>query len=139
MKKHANHKPTPREPEIPFKTLLDKIDQMDLTRTITNNHKRLYEVHQSTSNQQIDINQVSDLCSNTYNLSQSNLDQLEDAVCNVLNGINNTYDKKISKADQSLHYSAVIVVHRVIPKVDVSKDYRENNNVNHEKDHSTVT
>ena len=51
-KKRANHKPTPREPEIPFKTLLDKIDQMDLTRTITNNHKRLYEVNQSTSNQQ---------------------------------------------------------------------------------------
>ena len=49
LKKHANHKPTPREPEIPFKTLLDKIDQMDLTRTITNNHKRLYEVNQSIS------------------------------------------------------------------------------------------
>ena len=40
-KKPANHKPTPREIEMPFKTLLDKIDQMDLTRTITNNHKRL--------------------------------------------------------------------------------------------------
>ena len=38
-KKHANHKQTPREPEMPFKTLVDKIDQMDLTRTITNNHK----------------------------------------------------------------------------------------------------
>ena len=47
--------------------------------------------------------------------------------------------KKISKADQSLHYSAVIVVHTVIPKVDVSKDHRENNKINHEKDHSTVT
>ena len=32
MKKHANHKQTPREPEMPFKTLVDKIDQMDLTR-----------------------------------------------------------------------------------------------------------
>ena len=74
LKKHANHKPTPREPEIPFKTLLDKMDEMDLTRTITNNHKRLYEINQSTSNQQIDINQISDICSNTDNLNQSNLD-----------------------------------------------------------------
>ena len=39
LKKHANHKQTPREPEMPFKALVDKIDQMDLTRTITNNHK----------------------------------------------------------------------------------------------------
>ena len=90
---------------------------MDLTRTITNNHKRLYEVNQSTNNQQIDINQISDICSNTDNLNQSNLDQFEDAVCNVLNGINNT--QTISNADQSLHYSAVIVVHTVIPMVDV--------------------
>ena len=67
---------------------------MDLTRTITNNHKRLNEVNQSTSNQQIDINQISDICSKTDNLNQSNLDQFEDAVCNVLNGINNTYDSK---------------------------------------------
>ena len=94
LKKHTNHKPTPREPEIPFKTLLEKIDQMDLTRTITNNHKRLYEVNQSTSNQQIDNNQISDICSITDNLNQNNLDQFEDAVCNVVNGINNTYDRK---------------------------------------------
>ena len=94
LKKHANHKPTPREPQMPFKILLDKIDQMDLTRTVTNNHKRLYEVIQSTSNQLIDINQTSDICSNTVNLNQNNLDQVEDAVCNVLNGINNTYDRK---------------------------------------------
>ena len=40
LKKHANHKQTPREPEMPFKTLVDKIDQMDSTRTIKNNHKR---------------------------------------------------------------------------------------------------
>ena len=31
LKKRANHQPTPRDPEMPFKTLLDKIDQMDLT------------------------------------------------------------------------------------------------------------
>ena len=36
LKKHANHKQTPREPEMPFKALVEKIDQMDLTRTITN-------------------------------------------------------------------------------------------------------
>ena len=40
LKKHANHKQTPREPEMPFKTLVDKIDHMDLTRTITSNHKK---------------------------------------------------------------------------------------------------
>ena len=78
---------------MPFKTLLEKIDQMDLSRTFTNNHKRLYEVNQSTSNQQIDINQISAIFSNTDNLNQSNLDQFEDAVCNVLNGINNTYGR----------------------------------------------
>ena len=39
LKRHANHKQTPKEPELPFKTLVDKIDQMDLTRTITNNRK----------------------------------------------------------------------------------------------------
>ena len=38
LKKHANNKQTPREFEMPFKTLVEKIDQMDLTRTITNNH-----------------------------------------------------------------------------------------------------
>ena len=58
-----------REPKMPFKTLVDKIDQMDLTRTITNNHKILYEVNQSTSNQQIDINQISEICNNTDKLN----------------------------------------------------------------------
>ena len=50
LKKHASHKQTPREPKMPFKTLVDKIDQMDLTRTITNNLKRLLEVNESTTN-----------------------------------------------------------------------------------------
>ena len=93
LRKHANHKQTPREPEMPFKTLVDKIDQMDLTRTITNNHKRLYELNENTSNQQIDINQISETCNNTDNLNQNNLDQFGNAVCNILNGINNTYDR----------------------------------------------
>ena len=75
LKKHANHKQTPREPEMPIKTLVEKLDQMDLTRTITNNHKRLYEVNQSTSNQQIDINQIPEICNNTDNLIKDNLDQ----------------------------------------------------------------
>ena len=38
---------------MPSKTLLGKIDQMDLTRTITNNHKRLYEVNESSSTKTI--------------------------------------------------------------------------------------
>ena len=71
-----------------------KKNQMNLTRTITNNHKQFYEVNQSTSNQQIDINQISEICNNRDNLNQNNIDQFEDAVCNVLNGIINTYDRK---------------------------------------------
>ena len=94
LKKHAHHKQTPIEPEMPFKTLVEKTDQMDLTRTITHNHKRLYEVNQSISNQQIDINQISEICNNTDNLIQDNLDQFENAVWIVQNGINNTYDRK---------------------------------------------
>ena len=57
LKKHANHKQTPREPEMPFKTLVDKIDQMDLTRIITNNHKPLYVIIESTTNINEDIQQ----------------------------------------------------------------------------------
>ena len=67
---------------------------MELTRTITNNYKQLYEVNQSTINQQIYINQISEICNNRDNLNQNNIDQFEDAVCNVLNGIINTYDRK---------------------------------------------
>ena len=94
LKKHANHKQTPREPEMPFKTLVEKIDQMDLTRTITNNHKRLYEVNQSTSNINEDLKQMNIACNNINELNQNDLEQFEGTICNVLNGINNTYDKK---------------------------------------------
>ena len=94
LKKHANHKQTPREPEMPFKTLVEKIDQMDLTRTITNNHKRLYEVNQSTTNINEDLKQMNIACNNINVLNQNDLEQFEGAICNVLNGINNTYDKK---------------------------------------------
>ena len=90
LKKHANHKQTPREPEMPFKTLVDKIDQMNLTRTITNNYKRLYEVNQSTSYINEDIKQMSIACSNINELNQNDLEQFEGTICNVLNGINNT-------------------------------------------------
>ena len=88
--KHANHKQTPREPEMPFKTLVDKIDQMNLTRTITNNHKRLYEVNQTTSNIHEDLKQMNAACSNINDLNQNDLKQLEGTICNVLNGVNNT-------------------------------------------------
>ena len=94
LKKHANHKQTPREPEMPFKTLVDKIDQMDLTRTITNNHKRLYEVNQTTSNINEDLKQMNAACNNIKDLNQNDLEQFEGTICNVLNGINNTYDRK---------------------------------------------
>ena len=92
LKKHANHKQTPREPEIPFKALVDKIDQMDLTRTITNNHKRLYEINQTTNNINDDLKQINIACIN--DLKQNDLEQFEGTICNVLNGINNTYDRK---------------------------------------------
>ena len=94
LKKHANHKQIPREPEMPFKTLVEQIDQMDLTRTITNNHKRLYEVNQSTTNINEDLKQMNIACNNINELNQNDLEQFEGTICNVLNGINNTYDKK---------------------------------------------
>ena len=94
LKKHAIHKQTPREPEMPFKTLADKIDQMDLTRTITNNHKRLYEVNQTTTNINEDLKQMNIACNNINDFNQNDLEQFEGTICNVLNGINNTYDRK---------------------------------------------
>ena len=94
LKKHANHKQTPREPEMPFKTLVDKIDQMYLTRTITNNHKRLYGMNQTTTNISEDLKQMDIACNNINDLNQNDLEQFEGTICNVLNGINNTYDRK---------------------------------------------
>ena len=93
LKKHANHKQTPREPEMPYKTLVDKIDQMDLTRTITNNHKRLYEVNQSTTSI-IVLQQMNAACNNINDLNQNDLEQFEGPICNVRNGIHNIYDRK---------------------------------------------
>ena len=94
LKRHANHKQTPREPEMPFKALVDKIDQMDLTRTITNNHKRLYKANQTTANINEDRKQMNIACNNLNDLNQNNLEQFEGTICNVLNGIKNTYERK---------------------------------------------
>ena len=125
LKKHANHKQTPREPEMPFKALVDKIDQMDLTRTITNNHKRLYEVNQTTTNINEDLKQMNIACNNKNDLNQNDLEQIEGTICNVLNGINKTYEKKTLKEDQRLHYFAVIAVHTVTQKEHALKDPEE--------------
>ena len=94
LKKHLNHKQTLREPEMPFKALVDKIDQMDLKRTITNNHKRLYETNQTTNNINDDLKQMNIACNNINDLNQNDLEQFEGTICNVLKGINNTYDRK---------------------------------------------
>ena len=84
LKKHANHKQTPREPETPFKALVDRIDQMDLTKTITNNHKRLYEINQTTNNINDDLKQMNIACNNINDLNQNDLEQFEGTICNVL-------------------------------------------------------
>ena len=67
---------------------------MDLTRTITNNHKRLFEFNQTTTNISEDLKQMNVACNNINDLNQNDLEQFEGAICNVLNGINNTYDRK---------------------------------------------
>ena len=110
---------------MPFKALVDKKDQMDLTRTITSNHKRLYEINQTTNNINDDLKKMNIACNNINDLNQNDLEQFEGTICNVLNGINNTYDKKTLKEYQNLHYFAVIVVHTVTQKADVLKDQDE--------------
>ena len=79
---------------MPIKTLVDKIAQMDLTRTITNIHKRLYEVNESLTNISEELQQMNAACYNIINLNQKDLELFEGTICNVLNGINNTYDRK---------------------------------------------
>ena len=59
---------------MPFKTYVDKIDQMDLTRTITNNHKRLYEVNGSTTNNNEEVQQMNAACNNFINFNQNDLE-----------------------------------------------------------------
>ena len=41
-----------------------------------------------------DIKQMNIACNNINELNQNDLEQFEGTICNVLNGINNTYDKK---------------------------------------------
>ena len=91
LEKHANLKQTPRESEMPFKTLVDRIGQMDLTRKITKNHKRLYEVNQNTTNISEDLKQMNVASNNKNDLNPNDLEQFEGTICNVQNGINNTY------------------------------------------------
>ena len=67
---------------------------MDLTRTITNNHKRLYEVNQTTTNINEDLKQTNVASNNINAPNQNDIEQFEQTICNVLNGINNTYDRK---------------------------------------------
>ena len=138
-KKHASHKQTPREPEMPLKTLVDKIDQMDLTRTITNNRKRLYEVNQTTSNINEDLKQMNAACNNINDLNQNDLEHFEETICNVFNGINNTYDRKNLKEDQSFHYFAGIAVHTHTQKADALKDHDEKALHDQKKSHSLDT
>ena len=75
---------------------------MDLTRTITNNHKRLYEINQTTNNINDDLKQLNIACKNINDLNQNDLEQFEGTICNVLNGINNTYDRKNFKGRPKL-------------------------------------
>ena len=138
-KKHASHKQTPREPEMPLKTLVDKIDQMDLTRTITNNQKRLYEVNQTTSNINEDLKQMNAACNNINDLNQNDLEHFEETICNVFNGINNTYDRKNLKEDRSFHYFAGIAGHTHTQKADALKDHDKKALHDQKKSHSLDT
>ena len=65
---------------------------MDLMRTITNNHKKLYEVNESTTNINEVLQQMNVACNNSSSLND--LEKLEGTIYNVQKGINNTYDRK---------------------------------------------
>ena len=43
---------------------------MDLTRTITNNHKRLYEINQTTNKIKDDLKQMNIVCNNINDLNK---------------------------------------------------------------------
>ena len=43
---------------------------MDLTRTITNNHKRLYEINQTTNKIKDDLKQMNIACNNINDLNK---------------------------------------------------------------------
>ena len=42
----------------------------------------------------ISLKQINAACNNINDLNQNDLEQFEGTICNVLNGINNTYDRK---------------------------------------------
>ena len=75
---------------------------MDLTRTTSNNRKRLYELNESTTDINKDLQQMSAACNNVDDLNQNDLEQFEGKICNILNGINNTYDRKNFKGRPKL-------------------------------------
>ena len=131
LRKHANHKQTPREPEMPFKTLIDKIDQKDLTRTITNNQKRLCEVNESATDINKDLQQISAACNIIKHLNQNHLEQFEGTICRTELTTHTTENRteltthtteKNLKEDPTLHYSIVIAVPMDTPRDDVLKD-----------------
>ena len=112
---------------------------MDLTRTTTNNRKRMYEVNQSTSTQQLDINQITEICNNADNLDQNNLEQFENAVCNVQNGISITYDRKTFKDRPKISLFCSYCSSHGHTKAHVLKNHNRNLNRDHEKDQFTDT
>ena len=121
---------------MPFKTLVDEIEQIDLTRTITSKYKRLYEVSQNASTQQLDINQISEISNNVEKRDRNNIEEFENAVCNVLNGINITYDRKNFKGRPTIAFFAPTVAHTEIDlhtTVDVLNDHKEKLNKNQER------
>ena len=56
---HAHHKQTQWKTAMPFKTLADKIVQLDLTREIANNHKRLHQLNQIASKPEREVKMMS--------------------------------------------------------------------------------
>ena len=63
-------------------------------------------------------------CDNINDLNQNDLEQFEGTICNVLNGINNTYDRNLNE-DQSLHFFVAIAAHTVTQTEHALKDYEE--------------
>ena len=123
LQKHTNE--SLRSLALRIETLVKTAYSLYTEDYITNNPKRLYEVNQSTSNINEDIKQMSIACSNINELNQNDLEQFEGTICKVLNGINNTCDKRILKEDRNLHCSVFIAVHMDILKVDDLKDHVE--------------
>ena len=78
-------------------------------------------------------------CNNINDLNQNDLEQFEGTICNVLNGINNTYDRKNFIGRPKFAYFVVTVVHTVTQKADVLKDQDEKVYQDQKKNHFMVT